>query len=509
MRGEKIKILYIEDDLSVAKMIKEMLLEARRKEFSVRHVQLLADGLSLLGKERFDLVLLDLGLPDNRGLESALAVRNRSQSTPVVVLTTLDSEEIALKLLQTGVQDYLLKDELTAPLLKRALRYAIQRKRDLESLRESEQRFSSFMLHLPAAAWIKDLEGRHLFVNREAECIFNREVSAVLGKSDEELFPPETARQFRQNDARVLADGEGLQTIELLRLADGIEHRFLVKKFALPGKDGEAAFVAGVALDITPILRAEEEILRLNADLVTRAAELAAANQDLEAFNFTVAHDLRGPLIMVSSYCQALTLLCREELPAECLEYAEKASEGVFRMNRLLTALLDFSRLGRVEPHREMVDLSALAYAAVADLRTAEPGRQVDIRIAAGLTADCDPELLRVVLDNLIGNAWKYTRSQKNPAIEFAAVEQGARVVYLVRDNGVGFQSADLDKLFVPFQRLPGAEDAEGFGIGLATVERIIHRHGGSIWAEGAPGRGACFYFTVSEAASEGGRIPG
>jgi DNA-binding response OmpR family regulator len=212
-----IDILLIEDNPAEAEHIKEMLAEARQQEFTVEHVQSLAEGLSLLKNRHFDVVLTDLGLPDSQGLETALAVRNQARMTPIVVLTVLDDEETALKSLQMDIQDYLAKGEINGKQLIRSIRYAIQRKRDIESFRESEQRFASFMLHLPAAAWIKDLNGRYVYANAEAEHIFTFPLSALLGKTDEEVFPPETARQFRENDERVLYGGGSLHTIEVLR----------------------------------------------------------------------------------------------------------------------------------------------------------------------------------------------------------------------------------------------------------------------------------------------------
>jgi signal transduction histidine kinase len=166
-------------------------------------------------------------------------------------------------------------------------------------------------------------------------------------------------------------------------------------------------------------------------------------------------------------------------------------------MNRLIDALLDFSRLIRAELCRETVELSLLAHEVAAELRLSEPGRRVEFRIADGIMADGDAALLRAVLDNLLGNAWKYTATREEGVIEFGATIVNGRPVQFVRDNGVGFDMADAGSLFAPFHRLPGAEECRGFGIGLATVERVIRRHGGKVWAEGVPGAGATFYFTL------------
>jgi len=167
-------------------------------------------------------------------------------------------------------------------------------------------------------------------------------------------------------------------------------------------------------------------------------------------------------------------------------------------MNRLIDALLNFSRMGQVEPHREMVDLSAMAHEVAVELKITEPWRRVTFHIADGVGAEGDASLLRVVMDNLFGNAFKYTGMREEAVIEFGIKEIDRRLVYFVSDNGAGFDITDADKLFIPLQRLPGAEKYRGFGIGLATVQRIIERHGGKVWAVGENGKGSTFYFTLN-----------
>jgi signal transduction histidine kinase len=250
--------------------------------------------------------------------------------------------------------------------------------------------------------------------------------------------------------------------------------------------------------DISERSRAEKEIERLNTDLTARAAELEVANRELEAFNYTVAHDLRNPLNAISSYCQAFKELCGGKLDERCMRYIREIYDGTLSMNRLIEALINFSRLMHTELNRELVDLSRMAKEIIEQLKAAVDARRVEIRIADGIVSNGDANLLRVVLTNLFDNAWKYTATREEGVIEFGVTEIDGKPVFWVRDNGNGFDMADVDKLFIPFQRLPGAEECRGFGVGLATVERIIRRHGGRIWAEGEPGKGATFYFTLS-----------
>lgn len=261
--------------------------------------------------------------------------------------------------------------------------------------------------------------------------------------------------------------------------------------------DGVVILFVITLRDITGPKRAREEIARLNADLAARAAELEAANRELEAFNYTVAHDLRKPLTTISGFCQVLQEMCGSRLDNRCRTCIQEIFDGTWRMNRLIDALLDFSHLAHAEPRCEPVDLSALAEEIAADLHLESPERCVTFRISPGVAAYGDPGLLRVVLDNLLGNAWKYTGNREEAVIEFGAADVDGQPACYVHDNGRGFDMAEASRLFAPFQRLCGAGDCDGFGIGLATVERIVKRHGGRVWAVGAPGAGATFYFTL------------
>jgi PAS domain S-box-containing protein len=280
---------------------------------------------------------------------------------------------------------------------------------------------------------------------------------------------------------------------------------FLVSNTPLLGPDGKQCGLVHVARDISDRKAAEEKIERLNEQLAARAAELEAANRDLEAFNYSVAHDLRQPLNIIYGYCQAVHMLCSDKLDRECRLYLQDSFRVVERMNAMIDTLLNFSRLGRVELRRERVDLSAIARGVALDLRQSQPERKASFRIADGIVADGDAALLRTVLENLLGNAWKYTAADQEAVIEFGATELEGESVCYVRDNGSGFDMAHADKLFVPFQRLPNSDSRSGFGIGLATVERIVQRHGGKVWAEAESGRGATFYFTLGAGGSRDG----
>ena len=372
------------------------------------------------------------------------------------------------------------------------------RKNVADALRSSEARYRALFRDNPIMIVTLDTDLTMLSVNPVC--------ASQLGYTIDELEGQSVLKLFHEDDRPAVA--------EQLRICLQNPDQVRRWQFRKVRKDGEMLWVEETAQavydlngalnllvvcqDVTERKQAEEEIKKLNASLAARAVELEDVNRELEAFNYTVAHDLRKPLTVVNGYCQAIRDSCSDNLDETCKDYLQEAYDGTWRMNRLIDALLNFSQLAHVEPHRETVDLSALAHEVAAELQLAEPERRVTFQIADRANAVGDAALLRVVLDNLLGNAWKYTAIREEGIIEFGTTEIAGKSVCFVRDNGNGFDMADADKLFVPFQRLPGTEECRGFGIGLATVERIIRRHGGRVWAEGEPGKGACFYFTLS-----------
>jgi PAS domain S-box-containing protein len=272
--------------------------------------------------------------------------------------------------------------------------------------------------------------------------------------------------------------------------------------------------LVGTVVDVTERVRGEERLRQSEAGLRTlnaeleqkvseRTSELTAANRELEAFGYSVSHDLRAPLRAINSFARFLAEDHAAELGrdgTECLERIRAASR---RMDDLIQALLDLSRIARAPLAPSQVDLSELAVSIGAELARSQPERRVELVVAPGLVAEGDASLLRVVLTNLLDNAWKYTSKTPAPRVEVgAAPSTGSGTVYFVRDNGAGFDPRNADQLFGAFQRLHDAREFPGTGVGLATVQRIIHRHGGRIWAEAAPGKGATFFFTLRASAS-------
>jgi len=242
---------------------------------------------------------------------------------------------------------------------------------------------------------------------------------------------------------------------------------------------------------------AESEVRRLNDQLQQRAVLLEAANKELDAFCYSVSHDLRAPLRGMDGFSLALLEDYGDRFDETGQDYLRRVRAASQRMAQLIDDLLALSRVTRREMSRQQVDLSALAEAVASDLRASGPARHVELHVAPGLVANGDPALLRVVLENLLGNAWKFTGKRPDARIEFGTAQRDGAMAFFIRDNGAGFDMAYADKLFVPFQRLHSTSEFPGTGVGLASVQRVIQRHGGRVWAEAEVGKGATFYFTL------------
>lgn len=260
--------------------------------------------------------------------------------------------------------------------------------------------------------------------------------------------------------------------------------------------DGEKRKVEQVNSDLR-----NEIMERARAEQALRRATAAteASNKELEAFSYSVAHDLRAPLRSIDGFSQALVEDYGQSLNAEATRYLNHIRAAAQQMAELIDDLLYLSRITRAELGRDEVNLSDVARSVIGRLRDANPEREVEVLIAPNLTTEADPKLLEIVLTNLLGNAWKFTGNTPAPRIEFGAEPLSDPTVFFVRDNGAGFDQRYVDKLFGVFQRLHSTAEFEGTGIGLATVRRIVLRHGGRVWADGEVGRGATFHFTLEE----------
>jgi len=375
-----------------------------------------------------------------------------------------------------------------------------KRKQIEEELARSEERLKRAQEIASLGSWELNLIENMLHWSDETYRIFGlqpNEFEASYEAFLEAVHPDDRAAV---DEAYTSSINDGRDSYE-------IEHRVVQKRSGeilyvhekcehLRDKYGKIVGSVGMVHDITARRQKQMENERLNAELAARARELEDLNRELEAFNYMIAHDLHKPLTVISSYCQILEDLLGDKLDRRARDYLRQITDSTFNMSELINALLDFSRLAHTEPKLEEVNLSDVAKMVMTDLRLAELDREVTFRVAKNMIANVDTVLLRAVLANLLGNAWKFTAKQKQAIIEFGVCESDGTNVYFIRDNGSGFAMEEAQRLFEPFQRLGEAQAANGFGIGLAIVERIIHRHGGEIWAEGIPSQGATFYFS-------------
>jgi PAS domain S-box-containing protein len=369
-----------------------------------------------------------------------------------------------------------------------------ERKRYEEAIIRAKEEWELTFNTVPDLMMILDTQHRLVRVNKATadrlgltpeQCIGVRCHEALHGLP----FPPENCpHSLTCRDGR-----EHVTDIHEPRLGGD----FLVSTTPMLDDSGELIGSIHVARDITERKQAEEEIQRLNENLLQRASELEASNRELEAFSYSVSHDLRAPLRHMEGFSRILLEDHAGKLDDEAREYLQFISSSSELMSKLIDDLLNLSRISRAGMLLEKVDLTDLAGRVVSELKSTQPERSVDWIIAPGLEGYGDSSLLKLVLDNLLGNAFKFTG--KNPAarIEFGALQSGGEPVYFVQDNGVGFDMAYADKLFQPFQRLHKEKDFPGTGIGLASVRRIIGRLGGKVWAEAEINKGATFYFTL------------
>jgi signal transduction histidine kinase len=429
---------------------------------------------------------------------------------PVIVLTGSSDEELAIRTVREGAQDYLVKEHRDPRTLARAIRYAIERKRaETEILRLND-----------------DLERRVAERTRQLE-----EVNGVLIRERREL--QEYVDAMHTMTAKVGLDGRVLLANRTARRSSGIVGpegtMFLDGSWCT--YDEEVRARVGAALDDARggrEVRMEERLLLLGTptavdltfvpvksstgeveyivvegqDISLRVAvedALKATNRELEAFTYSVSHDLRAPIRHVDGFARLLDEELGDDLSGESRHLLERIREGSTRMGRLVDDLLHFARLGRQPLESRVVPLGEIVEGVIADLGSDTAGRCVVWQVGVLPVARCDRGLMKIVFTNLLENALKYTRGRDTAAIEVGCERREGRTIVYVRDNGVGFDMRYADELFGVFQRLHSGTEFEGTGVGLATVQRIIHRHRGDIWADAEPDSGAAFFFTIDE----------
>jgi len=375
----------------------------------------------------------------------------------------------------------------------------LESNRDITQRKQEESKFRNLLESAPDAIVIVNGAGRIEIVNAQTENLFGYSRKEILGQPVETLIPSRFRDQHAGNrraytqSPRARAMGAGLELYGVRK--DGVE--FPVEISLSPLDTEEGTLILSAIRDVSEQRRNAEEIRKLNSELQHRLAQLSTANEELESFSYSVSHDLRAPLRHIDGFARILRDEYSANLSADGKHYLERVLKAANNMGRLVDDLLNLARIGRKAMARQKVNLGDLVRQVIADLPP-EPGeREIEWRIERLPEIECDPGLAKLALSNLLANAAKFTRTRKPAVIEVGTRVVNGRDAIFVRDNGVGFDPKYSDKLFGVFQRLHRQDEFEGTGVGLATVRRIIRRHGGEVWAESEPGRGATFTFTL------------
>jgi signal transduction histidine kinase len=456
------------------------------------------EALEQLSNNQIDLVLLDVMMPKMSGIEvlEKLRADKKTRFIPVVMVTVLKETEYRVKAFEAGCDDFISKPFDKHELLARVK--SLLRIKSLHDEVDETRDYAEAIVETvrePLVVLSKDL--RVITANHAYYRIFDATPDAI---ENVYFYDLQNGRwnipKLRNLLEDILEKSTTFNDFEVDYEAPGVGRRVLLLNARRIDREGTELILLALE-DITDRRLAEENIKKLNADLQHNLDELAFANKELEVFGYSVSHDLLNPLNRILGFTDILLEGYSDKLDDEGKNHLNRVIKNAARMNRIINDLLHLSRISRHGVQRQDVDLSNIAASVVAELREAQPDRCATVDIQEGITAFADAKLIEVALSNLLGNAWKFTSKIKNAGIKFGTFKQEGKTVYYVKDNGAGFDQSLAEKLFLAFHRLHSEEEFEGTGIGLATVQRIIHRHGGKVWADGEPGKGAMFYFTL------------
>ncbi len=437
--------------------------------------------------------------PDDRAMVSTQIARARDERTPFEHDERIIRPDGSVRVLHT-FGTFVEEGPGRSALIGTCRDVTDDRQRD-ELLRRSDDLFRNVFDNAGSGIAVAEADGLILVANGAFATFLGACVSDLSGTSVHDWVWPDDQREAREAHDRLLAGTSDVERLELrVRHASGAP-RWADMTWSVQRAHGRALRLIIQPRDASRHASREDELRRERSALEDRVAartrDLAAANEELESFTYAVSHDMRAPLRSVAGFARALSEDCARDLSAEGLDYLQRIGAAAQHMGRLIDDLLMLSRVTRTEMRQSPVDLSELARGLVEGLRASDPGRDVEITIAPDMRAIGDTMLLRAVLDNLLNNAWKFTSKKARARIEVGMTMTESGPVFHVRDDGVGFDMTYVSKLFTPFRRLHRDDEFEGTGVGLATVRRIIRRHGGEVWAEAAVDRGATIRFTL------------
>jgi PAS domain S-box-containing protein len=476
-------------------------------EFSFKRVDTEDGFLREIEQFKPSIILSDHGLPAFDGFSALLLAQQKCPDVPFIFVTGSLGEEMAIKALKSGATDFVLKHHLSTlpPALHRALNQAefhIQRKRAEEALLISEERYRSLVELSPDALFV-EIDDKIVFINTAGVKLLGaNKARDIIGRSAMAFIYPEDRKKIQQRVRKLHDEHKPLHFVEhRITQLDGAVINVEMAAAPLTFEGKPAAQV--ILHDITDRKRSEEEIRRLNLELeqrvIERTAELESANKELEAFSYSVSHDLRAPLRHIEGFVEILRSTKSDCLDEEGQRHLQTIADSSRQMGKLIDDLLGFSRTTRVELRTVKVSLGDLIQDVLQEMQPDLKDREVEWNISKLPQVEGDPGLLRQVFYNLISNALKYTRTRPCARIDIGSTKTVNEIVIFVKDNGVGFDPRYGQKLFGVFQRLHRASEFEGTGIGLANVRRIITRHGGRTWAESELDEGATFFVSLPQ----------
>jgi PAS domain S-box-containing protein len=499
-------VLLIEDNPGDARLVREHLSDRFGTACRLHEATTLGGGLRWLDSQRVDLILLDLSLPDSQGLDTFYSVHAHAPDTPVVILSGRDDDEFALDAVRAGAEDYLAKQHADSVALARSMRHAVERRKIERALRECEARYKAIVETAEEGILQIDAHRAVRFVNTSMANLLAWPAKRMLGRRFEEWVHPDHTDDVIAFLSACAPDARRTMQVRLQR-PDGGDFWAIMSVGSVHAFGSETFDIVVMLTDITERVLAEKELadlaLHLEERVGHRTAQLEAANAELALFNHSIAHDLRTPLNAIVGFASLLESDPAIALSSKAVHQLAMVQQGAEDMGDLVSAMLALSQIGRTKFRRLPLNLSTMARGVLEQLQATAPLRTVEIDIEDGVHAQGDPALVRDVLLNLLSNAWKYTGQAEAPWIHFGVARREAgETVYVVQDNGVGFDMKSIGMLFQPFHRLASSEGFEGTGIGLATVHRIVQRHGGRIWAESLAGQRTSFFFTLQAPAA-------